>query len=33
VIVDPDGPGPVWETPIADPSVLLRMNFSNPLEP
>jgi hypothetical protein len=33
VVADPDGPGPVWETPIADPSVLLRMNFSNPLEP
>ena len=32
-IVDPDGPGPVWETPIADPSELLLMNFANPLGP
>ena len=21
-IIDPDGPGPVWETPIADPNEL-----------
>jgi len=32
-VVDPDGPGPVWETPIADPSELLLMNFANPLGP
>ena len=28
--IDPDGAGPVWEVPIADPSVLLRLNFDNP---
>ncbi|HEY2792905.1 MAG TPA: Ig-like domain-containing protein [Micromonosporaceae bacterium] len=28
-IIDPDGPGPVWETPIADPSVLLQLNFTD----
>jgi hypothetical protein len=33
VVVDPDGPGPIWEVPIADPSVLLHMNFANPLGP
>jgi hypothetical protein len=32
-IIDPDGPGDVWEVPIADPSVLLHMNFPNPLGP
>jgi hypothetical protein len=32
-IVDPDGPGPVWETPISDPSVLLTINFPSPLGP
>ncbi len=26
-IIDPDGPGPIWETPITDPSVLLNLNF------
>ena len=25
--IDPDGPGAVWEVPIADPSVLLELNF------
>lgn len=33
VIIDPDGPGDVWETPISDPSLLLTMNFPNPLGP
>ena len=28
--IDPDGAGPVWEVPIADPSVLLRLNFPQP---
>ena len=28
--IDPDGDGPVWEVPIADPSVLLRLNFEQP---
>ncbi len=32
-IIDPDGPGDVWETPISDPSLLLTMNFPNPLGP
>jgi hypothetical protein len=32
-IVDPDGPGPVWETPISDPSSLLTINFPSPLGP
>jgi hypothetical protein len=32
-IVDPDGPGPVWETPISNPSVLLTINFPSPLGP
>jgi hypothetical protein len=32
-VVDPDGPGPVWEVPIRDRSVLLRLNFPNPLHP
>jgi hypothetical protein len=26
-IIDPDGSGPIWETPIADPSILLNLNF------
>ncbi len=28
--IDPDGAGPVWEVPIADPSVLLQLNFPQP---
>jgi hypothetical protein len=28
--IDPDGAGPVWEVPIADPSVLLDLNFPFP---
>ena len=28
--IDPDGAGPVWEVPIVDPSVLLRLNFPFP---
>lgn len=28
--IDPDGAGPVWEVPIADPSVLLDLNFPQP---
>ena len=28
--IDPDGAGPVWEVPIADPSVLLELNFPFP---
>jgi hypothetical protein len=32
-IIDPDGAGPVWETPIANPSVLLTLNFPSPLGP
>lgn len=31
--IDPDGPGSVWEVPIADPAVLLHLNFPNPLGP
>lgn len=26
-VVDPDGAGPVWEVPIADPATLLRLNY------
>jgi hypothetical protein len=26
-IIDPDGPGDVWEVPISDPSLLLTLNF------
>ena len=26
-IIDPDGPGPVWEVPISDPSVLLSLQL------
>lgn len=29
-IDDPDGPLPVFETPIADPGQLEHLNFSNP---
>ncbi|HEY7175078.1 MAG TPA: hypothetical protein VH442_09185, partial [Micromonosporaceae bacterium] len=32
-IIDPDGSGPVWETPIADPSELLQLNFPSPIVP
>ena len=28
--IDPDGAGPVWEVPIADPAVLLELNFPFP---
>ena len=28
--IDPDGAGPVWEVPIADPSTLLELNFDFP---
>jgi hypothetical protein len=30
-VLDPDGAGPVWEVPIRDPRVLLRLNFPNPV--
>ena len=30
-IIDPDGSGQVWEVPITNPSVLLHLNFPNPL--
>ena len=29
-VIDPDGPGPVWETPIIDPALLLPLNFPQP---
>jgi len=32
-IIDPDGPGAVWETPITDPSELLTLNFPSPIVP
>ncbi|HEU0240101.1 MAG TPA: hypothetical protein VFR11_12625 [Micromonosporaceae bacterium] len=32
-IIDPDGPGAIWETPIADPSELLTLNFPSPIVP
>ena len=32
-IIDPDGPGAVWETPIANPSELLTLNFPSPIVP
>jgi hypothetical protein len=32
-IIDPDGAGAVWETPISDPSVLLSLNFPSPIVP
>jgi Big-like domain-containing protein len=32
-IIDPDGAGDVWETPITNPSVLLNLNFPSPLGP
>jgi len=25
--IDPDGSGPIWETPIADPGLLLTTGF------
>ena len=28
--IDPDGAGPVWEVPVANPSELLRLNFPQP---
>jgi hypothetical protein len=32
-ILDPDGAGPVWEVPIRDRGVLLRLNFPSPVHP
>ncbi len=32
-VTDPDGAGPVWEVPIADPLVLRTLNFPNALHP
>ncbi|WP_206340272.1 Ig-like domain-containing protein [Blastococcus litoris] len=29
-VIDPDGAGAVWEVPVADPAVLLRLNFPQP---
>jgi hypothetical protein len=29
-VVDPDGPGDVWEVPVEDPATLLPLNFTNP---
>jgi hypothetical protein len=29
-VVDPDGPGAVWEVPVEDPATLLSLNFPNP---
>ncbi len=29
-VIDPDGPGAVWEVPISDPAVLLPLNFAQP---
>lgn len=29
-VLDPDGPAPVWEVPIANPATLETLNFSNP---
>jgi len=26
-VIDPDGPGPIFEVPVADPSMLMRKNF------
>jgi len=31
--IDPDGSAPIFEVPIADPKVLERLNFANPLGP
>lgn len=28
--IDPDGPGDVWEKPIANPAELLTLNFTVP---
>lgn len=30
---DPDAAGDVWEVPVADPTVLRRLNFPSPLQP
>jgi hypothetical protein len=30
-VVDPDGPLPIWEVPITDPTVLQTLNFPSPL--
>jgi len=32
-VIDPDGPLPVWEVPVTDPSVLMRLNFYKPPSP
>jgi Bacterial Ig-like domain len=32
-VIDPDGAGPVWETPITDPAELLTLNFPSPIVP
>jgi len=32
-IIDPDGPAPVFEVPIADPAVLEHLNFTVPVTP
>jgi hypothetical protein len=29
-VIDPDGAGAVWEVPISDPALLLRLNFEQP---
>lgn len=29
-VLDPDGPGPVWEVPVTNPSTLETVNFANP---
>jgi hypothetical protein len=29
-VIDPDGPGEVWEVPISDPALLLPLNFPQP---
>ena len=29
-VIDPDGAGNVWEVPIADPAVLLQLDFAQP---
>jgi hypothetical protein len=28
-VVDPDGPGAVWEEPICDPALLLPLNYAS----
>lgn len=29
-VIDPDGPGPIWETPVANPGLLLTLGFPAP---